>query len=281
MRIARLHGVVSQGEPTVTIFVVSDGTGETAAAAVRAVILQFQNRFTTRLVGAVRHESQVRRVIDQAAEVAGLVVFSMVDKPIVDFLLREAERQGVATVDLLGPMISKIAHRVRAEPRHEPGLLHGFSDEYFERVEAVEFAVRHDDGNNTHSLHEADIVLTGPSRASKTPLSMYLAQRGYKTGNVPLLPGVAPPQALLELDPKKVFGLLIDVTTLLEVRQARVRALKASPRTKYTDRETIEGELYAAKRLFRQQGWTWFDISGRAVEENASRILEAYTRSGV
>ena len=92
---------------------------------------------------------------------------------------------------------------------------------------------------------------------------------------------MAPPRALLELEPRKVFGLLIDVTTLLEVRQARVRALKASPRTKYTDRETIEGELDSAKRLFRQQGWAWFDISGRAVEENASRILEAYTRSGV
>ena len=104
------------------------------------------------------------------------------------------------------------------------GLLHGFSDDYFRRVEAVEFAVRHDDGASLHTLHRADIVLTGISRTSKTPLSMYLAQRGYKTANVPIVPGIEPPQALLEQEPSKVFALFIDPSTLLTVRQARVRA---------------------------------------------------------
>lgn len=269
----------ARSEDITTIFVVSDGTGETAAAAVRAVMLQFQDHWNTRVVSSVRHESQVRRVIEQAAEASGLVVFSLVDKPIADLLLQEAERRGVATVDLLGPLISKVAHHLRAEPRFQPGLLHGFSDEYFERVEAVEFAVRHDDGNNLHTIHEADIVLTGPSRSSKTPLSMYLAQRGYKTGNVPLVIGIDPPRELIELDPRKVVGLSIDSETLLRVREARVRALKSSPRSNYTDRETIEREIDMAKRLFRQQRWRWFDISGRAVEENAARILEFYPRS--
>jgi len=268
--------MAARNEEVATIFVVSDGVGDTAAAVVRAVMLQFQNEWKPRIVGSVRHESQVRRVIEQAAEVSGLVVFSVVDKPIADLLLREAERHGVATVDLLGPMISKVANHIRAEPRLQPGLLHGFSDEYFQRVEAVEFAVRHDDGNNLHTLHEADIVLTGPSRSSKTPLSMYLAQRGYKTGNVPLIDGIDPPRALIELDPQKVFGLLINATALREVREARVRALKASPRSGYTDPEIIERELMESKRLFRQRRWRWFDVSGRAVEENAARILEFY-----
>ena len=269
----------SRPDGVATIFVVSDGTGETAAAAVRAVMLQFQDSWNTRVVSSVRHESQVRRVIGEAAEASGLVVFSLVDKPIADLLLQEAEHHGVATVDLLGPLISKAAHYLRAEPRFQPGLLHGFSDEYFQRVDAVEFAVRHDDGNNLHTLHEADIVLTGPSRSSKTPLSMYLAQRGYKAGNVPLGDGIDPPRELIELDSRKVVGLLITPEILLQVRQERVRALKSSPRSSYTDREMIEREVEMARRLFREQGWRWFDISGRAVEENAARILEFFPRA--
>jgi regulator of PEP synthase PpsR (kinase-PPPase family) len=258
------------------VLVVSDGTGETAAAVVRAVMLQFQTPWQLRILSNVRHESQARRAVEAAAEGSKLIVFSLVDKRIAGQLLREAERLGVATVDLLGPLIAKVAQQLHAEPRHEPGLLHAFSDEYFARIEAVEFAVRHDDGANLHTLHEADIVLTGPSRTSKTPLTMYLAQRGYRSGNVPLVAGLDPPRALLELDPSCVFGLVIEPTTLLQVRRARVRALRASPYSTYTDEESISQEIRDAKRLFRAKGWRSLDISGRAVEENASRILEIY-----
>lgn len=268
-----------QGDPVATLFVVSDGTGETAAAVVRAVMLQFHTPCRTRVVGSVRRESQARRVVAEAEKASGIIVFSLVNKQVAEVLLREAELRGVATVDLLGPMISKVAHHLRAEPRLEPGLLHGFSDDYFKRIEAVEFAVQHDDGANLHTLHEADIVLTGPSRCSKTPLSMYLAQRGYRTGNVPLVAGMDAPRALLEADPRKVFGLIIDVTTLLGVRQARVRELHSSPYSTYTDRDAIELEIDGAKRLFREQRWRSIDISGRAVEENAARILDLYQAS--
>jgi regulator of PEP synthase PpsR (kinase-PPPase family) len=265
--------------PKAEVFVVSDGTGETCASAVRAAMLQFQNPWRLRLFGSVRHQSEARRVIGQAAEVGALVVFSVVDRPVADALLREAQDHGVRTVDLLGPLISIVASRLRAEPRWQPGLLHGFSDEYFQRVEAVEFAVRHDDGVNIHTLFQADIVLTGVSRTSKTPLSMYLAQRGYKTGNVPLVPGLEPPQALLELDSRKVFALDIDRATLLTVRQARTRALGTSPHSNYSDSEAIVLELDRARRLFRQRGWRIIDVSRRAVEENAARIIEMYQDS--
>lgn len=258
------------------VVVVSDGTGETAAAVVRAVMLQFQTPWQLKIISNVRHESQVRRAVETAAAASKLLVFSLVDKHAASSLLREAERQGVATVDLLGPLIAKVAHQLKAEPRHQPGLLHAFSDEYFARIEAVEFAVRHDDGANLHTLHEADIVLTGPSRTSKTPLTMYLAQRGYRSGNVPLVAGLEPPRALLELDPSRVFGLIAEPTTLLQVRRARVRALRASPYSTYTDEDSISQEILEAKRLFRSRGWRSLDISGRAVEENASRILQIF-----
>jgi hypothetical protein len=261
-------------DPGGQVVVVSDGTGETAAAVVRAVMLQFQTPWQLKIISNVRHESQVRRAVETAASASKLIVFSLVDKHAASLLLREAERLGVGTVDLLGPLIAKVAQQLKAEPRHQPGLLHAFSDEYFARIEAVEFAVRHDDGANLHTLFDADIVLTGVSRTSKTPLSMYLAQRGFKTGNVPLVPGMAAPAELIDLDSSKVFGLLVDDATLIEIRRSRIRALRASPYTTYADPDGVREELIRARRLFRENGWRTVQITGRAVEENAARILE-------
>jgi regulator of PEP synthase PpsR (kinase-PPPase family) len=262
-----------------TVFVVSDGTGDTGSAAVRAAMVQFRERWRLRVFRDARTVSEVRRVLEEAQRVDALVVFSLVEGDIVEFLLREAEQRGVTVVDLLGPLIMKVAQRLHVEPRHQPGLLHGFSDDYFQRVEAVEFAVRHDDGANLKTLHEADIVLTGVSRTSKTPLSMYLAQRGYKAGNVPLIPGLDPPKELLELDPRRVFGLTVDPGTLLSVRTARLRTMRAPSATDYTDPDQVMLEIDRARRLCRGKGWKLIDVSGRAVEENASRVIDALERT--
>ncbi len=256
------------------VFVVSDGTGDTGTAAVRAAMAQFPTPWRLRVFGEVRASSEATRVVETARDASAFVVYSLVDGAIIEVLNNEAQRLGVVTVDLLGPLITRLAQTLHIEPAHKPGLLHGFSDDYMNRIDAVEFAVRHDDGASLSTLWEADIVLTGVSRTSKTPLSMYLAQRGYKTGNVPLVPGIDPPRELLELDRRKVFGLLIDPTTLLGVRQARLRALRISNSTNYTDTETVMGEVTRARRLFRRNGWRTIDVSGRAVEENASRIIE-------
>ena len=269
---------MSQADASPTeVFVISDGTGETCAAAVRAAMLQFQTPWRLRIFGGIRHEAELRRVMPKAAKARALVVFSLVEGEIVAALQREAETLGVTAVDLLGPLIAKVAQRLHTEPRHQPGLLHGFTDDYFKRVEAVEFAVRHDDGSNQRTLVEADIVLTGVSRTSKTPLSMYLAQRGYKTGNVPLVPNIDPPRVLLEMDPRKIFGLIIDPASLKPLRQARVRAIGSRTYTSaYTDAESMSSELEAARTLFRRRGWKMVDVGGRAVEENATRIVDLY-----
>lgn len=258
------------------VFVVSDGTGDTGSAAVRAAMLQFRTPWRLRIFGDVRRPTDARRVIDLAAESSALVVFSLVERAVIDALQSEAQSRSVTTVDLLGPLMSKIAQRLHREPSHEPGLLHGMGDDYFSRIEAVEFAVHHDDGANVHTLYQADIVLTGVSRTSKTPLSMYLAQRGYKTGNVPLVPSIEPPKELFELDRRKVFGLISDSQALTTIRQARVRALRASPRTSYSDLESVALEIERARAMFRRHGWRTIDITGKAVEENASRIIEYY-----
>ncbi len=256
------------------LFVVSDGTGETAVAAVRAAATQFLETFRVRTFGETRHESQVRRVMERAAEDGALVVYTVVNESITRLIRDLALEKGVPAVDLLGPLISALASHYKLSPQLRPGILHGFSEDYFRRIEAVEFAVRHDDGANLHTLFQADLVLAGVSRTSKTPLSMYLAQRGYRTGNVPIVPGIEPPRELFEIDPRKVIGLVSDASALLEIRRARIRQLRASPYLAYADAEAVDEELRRARELYRRQGWRVVDITGKAVEEAAARILE-------
>lgn len=263
-------------EAQLHVFVVSDGTGDTGIAAVRAAMLQFKHPWQLKVFGDVRHPSEARRVIERADQVQGLVVFSLVEGEVVEALQREAQQRGILAIDLLGPLIAKVAQRLHVEPRHQPGLLHGMTEDYFARIDAIEFAVHHDDGANVHTLYDADIVLAGVSRTSKTPLCMYLAQRGYKAGNVPLVPSIEPPRELTELDQKKVFGLVIDPSELTVIRQARLRAMNVLPTTNYTDIESVHDEIERAKLFCRRNGWRIIDVTGKAVEENASRILEYY-----
>ena len=263
--------------PSHAVYLVSDGTCRTCEQLVRAVLVQFEHA-AVQLVRKpdIRRADAVARLIGEAADAGAIVFYTLVTDEARDAMRAAAQQHMVPVVDLLGPLIMKVAQRLHVEPRHQPGLLHGFSDDYFDRVEAVEFAVRHDDGANLATLHEADIVLTGVSRTSKTPLSIYLAQRGYKTGNVPLVPGMDAPKELLELNPRRVFGLTVDPGTLLSVRTARLRSIKASSSTTYTDPDEVMLELARARKLCRTKGWLIIDVSGRAVEENASRLIEAY-----
>lgn len=258
------------------IFVVSDGTGETAVAAVRAAMSQFSTRWRLRTFADTRSAAQLERVLDLAIESGALVVFTLVAEDLARALREAGERRGVPTVDLLGPLIWAVAGHSGLEPQLRAGVLHGFGAEALRRVEAVEFAVRHDDGANLHTLFQADLVLLGVSRTSKTPLAMYLAHRGYKTGNVPLVPGMDPAKEILDLDPRKVFGLVASPGTLVEVRRSRMRALQAPPWMNYADPEAVQAELQRARRIFRERGWRVVDITNRAVEENAARIIELY-----
>ena len=264
----------TQHEPE--LIVISDGTGETAVAAVRAAATQFLENFRVRTFGETRHESQVRRVMDRAAEDGALVVFTVVNESLTRLIRELALEKGVPAVDLLGPMISALANHFQLSPQLRPGILHGFSEDYFRRIEAVEFAVRHDDGANLHTLFQADLVLAGVSRTSKTPLTMYLAQRGFRAGNVPIVPGIEPPRELLEIDRRKVIGLISDADALLEIRRSRIRQLGASPYMAYADLGAVQDELEYARELFRRQGWRVVNVTGKAVEEAAARILEVH-----
>ena len=261
-----------------TIFVVSDSTGETAERVVRAALLQFPERkVRLRLFTRVRDERAVLDVVRRAAEARAMVVFTLVKPELREKLHGEAAEVDVEAVDVIGALIHKVGSFLGAQPLNVPSVQMPLSEEYFRRVEAIEFAVKSDDGKEPRNLRKADLVLTGVSRTSKTPLSTYLAGRGLKVANVPLVLGVEPPKELYEIPPEKVVGLTIGLDQLLEIRRQRLRQLGMPEDANYGLRDHVKAELDHAHRIFRENpGWMIVDVTNRAIEETATIILEAW-----
>lgn len=256
------------------IFLLSDATGETAEKIVMAALTQFQDRqLQVKRVSNVRNKGQVYEALDRALNQNGLVVYTIVNQDLAQLVHDECDALGLPSIDLISPLLMKLGEFVGTSPEETPGLLHGFSPHYFQRIEAVNFAVKHDDGQEVRNLHQADIILVGVSRTSKTPLSIYLAHKGWKVANVPLVKDINPPAELLDVDPKRVAGLLIDPERLAELRHARLRNLGQMTQSMYTDYLAIEEEIHQARRFFRQRKWVVVDVSGKAVEESANEVL--------
>ena len=260
------------------IFVVSDSTGETAERVVRASLLQFPaQQVRLRLFTRVRDRDHVNEVLKKAKGSSALVVFTIVNPELREYFHEVAMSLDVEAVDVIGALIAKVGAFVGATPINLPASAMPLSEEYFRRVEAIEFAVKSDDGKEPRNLRKADIVLCGVSRTSKTPLSTYLAGRGLKVANVPLVLGVAPPQELFEVPPERVVALTIEVEKLLEIRRARLSQLGMPTETNYGLRDHVRAELDFAHDLYRENpGWMMVDVSGRAIEETAAIILEAW-----
>ena len=256
------------------IYLLSDATGETAEKMVLAALTQFRDRpVRMTRINNVRTKNQVYEALDEALSHKGLVVYTIVNRELAQLVHDECDGLGLVSIDLLTPLLLKVAHCLGRSPKETPGLLHGVDEAYFRRIEAIEFTVKHDDGQEPRNLYLADIVLVGISRTSKTPLSIYLAHRGWKVANVPLVNGIDPPSQLFEVDPKKVAALVIDPQRLVEVRAARLRNLGQDPRAAYADYEEIEEELKHSRKLFRRHPWVVVDVSSKAVEETANEVL--------
>jgi regulator of PEP synthase PpsR (kinase-PPPase family) len=260
------------------IYVVSDSTGETAERVVRAALLQFPDqRVRVRLFTRVRDQSSVRDVLAKAKEAEAMIVFTLVRPELRDYFFEQARQRQVEVVDVIGSLIHKVAGFLEATPLNIPTAQMSLSEEYFRRVEAIEFAVKSDDGKEPRNLRKADLVLTGVSRTSKTPLSTYLAGRGLKVANVPLVYGVDPPKELYEVPEHRVVALTIDVDLLLEIRKERLKQLGMPVDANYGMREHVKAELDFAHGLFREHpSWMVVNVSNRAIEETATIILEAY-----
>ena len=258
------------------IFVVSDSTGETAERVVRAALLQFpHHRVRLRLFTRVRDEAAATDVLRKAGEAGAMVVFTLVAPEMREKFHEIAAREKVEAVDVIGTLIHKVASYIEAQPLNQPSATMPLSEEYFRRVEAIEFAVKSDDGKEPRNLRKADLVLVGVSRTSKTPLSTYLAGRGLRVANVPLVLGVPPPAEIHDLPPEKVVALTIGVDHLLEIRRSRLLQLGMPADAAYGLRDHVRAELEFADQLFAQHPeWTVIDVSSRAIEETATMILE-------
>lgn len=258
------------------IDVLSDSTGETAEKVVRAALLQFpQAGANIRLHTRVRTKEAARPVLERAAREGALVVFTVVSPELREFVHAMTAEHKIEALDVIGSLIGKLGTFLDREPINLPSAMLPLSDEYFRRIEAVEFAVKSDDGKEPRNFKKADLILVGVSRTSKTPLSTILAQRGLKVANLPLVLGVEPPMELVEAPPDRVVGLMIGLEQLCEIRQARLRQLGMPAETNYAMREHVRQELDYADRFFRKHPeWPVVDVTGRAIEETAVIILE-------
>ncbi len=261
-----------------TIYLVGEGTGETVSKIAKASLAQFsRQRVEVKAFFQVRGKRQVGRIVKEAVEKKALVAFSVVEPALRDFLIERANSGGIEAIDVIGDFIMHLSRFLGEEPLEVPGGQHALDEEYYRRIEAINFAVKHDDGNLAHGLRIADLVLVGLSRSGKTPLSIYLAHQGWKVANVPLHPDVMAPEELFQVDQRKVFGLVINVESLVKVREARLEQLGLAPYAKYADPVKIADELEWCKAYYEKNPrWRIVDISTKAIEEAAASILNAY-----
>lgn len=265
--------------PNPIVYVVSDSAGETAESVLKAAAIQFQPHLVEiRRAPYVHDKAGVERVIAEAAKSRAIVLFTLVVPELRDELTSQARKRKVISIDLLGPIIATLEKVFNQEPLHQPGLIHQLDEDYFKKVEAVEFAVKYDDGRDSTGIMLADIVLVGVSRTSKTPLSMYLAHRKFKVANVPLVPELQPPEQLFSVSPDKVIGLVIDPDKLNMIRRERLKSLGLADNALYAQMERINQELQHARLVMSKVGCKVIDVSNKAVEETAGVILSLFRK---
>jgi regulator of PEP synthase PpsR (kinase-PPPase family) len=273
-------GTTPKASPPKTICLVGEGTGETINKIAKASLAQFSSeRVKVKAFFQVGSREQIQSIIEEAAEDGALVAFSVVQPGLRDFLIQAAEARGIKAIDVIGGFIVQLSMFLEEEPMKIPGRQHALDEEYYRRIEAINFAVKHDDGKLPQGLMLADLILVGLSRTGKTPLSIYMGHQGWKVANVPIHPDMTSPEELFQIDQQKVFGLVINVENLVKVREARLEHLGLPPYAKYADPLKIADEIEWCKSFYEQHpAWRVIDISNKAVEEVATSILNAFTK---
>lgn len=256
------------------VIVVSDGTGRTAQQALDAALTQFPGKEVDIIVHAdVSSPARVKRIVADAGKNGSLIIHTLVTSTLRELIIRESHNHNVDTIDLMGPLLSRLSSKFIFEPSQQPGLYHKLNQEYFQRIDAMQFAFNHDDGQRTHSLDEADIILLGVSRTFKTPLCIYLAYKGWFAANVPIIMGINPPEILNQIDPSKVFCLTTNPSRLSELRKTRNERLGSSSGS-YSEPEYVSKEINFAMRYYNlHPDWTLITVTSKSIEEIASEIL--------
>lgn len=265
-----------------TVFVLSDGTGETADQMIKAALVQYQ-REGLKIIRYknVRSEGQVAAIFEEATSVQSILVYTVVSDDLRVFIQRLSSQSGILCVDLLGPLLELLGKFLVRDPHSQPGLFHQVNEYYFKRIEAIEFTVKHDDGRYADNLADADVILVGLSRTSKTPLSVYLSYKGWKVANVPVVKGIPLPEKLFQVDQRKIIALIIDVDTLSRIRRERLIKMGQDASSDYASHPHIQEEIDYCKDLYRRnRRWPVFDVTGKALEETATEV-EKYIRHSI
>jgi [pyruvate, water dikinase]-phosphate phosphotransferase / [pyruvate, water dikinase] kinase len=261
------------------LHLVSDSTGETLEGVAKACLAQFENAEPIKhFWPMIRSERQLDKVISAILEKPGLVLFTLVNTSSRDKLQARMLTLGIPAVSVLDPVLAMFGQFIGEQAKGAPGKQHEMDAAYFRRIDAVHYTMAHDDGVGTDNLEEADIVLVGISRTSKTPTSIYLANRGYKTANVPLVPQVEPPESIFSLQKPLIVGLTTSPDRLIAVRRNRLRAMNQQTDTDYVDDSKVTEEIQAARRMFSKYGWPVIDVTRRSIEETAAEVINIFNQ---
>ena len=263
-----------------TIYLVAEGTGETITKIARASLSKFkQNKITTKTFYLIRTKKRIARIASQAEKDKALIAFSVVRPALRNFLLKETDRHGIKALDVIGDFIGQLSIFLEQKPVLVPGRQFILDENYYHRIEAINFAVKHDDGKLPQGLISADLILVGVSRTGKTPLSTYLANLGWKVANIPVHPDMDLPKQLFQVDQRKIFGLMINVETLVKLREERLKHLGLESSAKYADPIVISDEIEWCKTFFDKNPiWRIMDVSNKAIEEIAAGIVKEYRK---
>jgi regulator of PEP synthase PpsR (kinase-PPPase family) len=261
------------------LHLISDSTGETLITVARAVAAQYANVTAVEHVyPLVRSQKQLDRVLDEIEEAPGIVLFTLLEKDLVSRLEAKCKEINVPSLSIIGPVMQLFEAYLGAATTGRVGAQHVLNAEYFKRIDALNYTMMHDDGQQVDGLEDADVVLVGVSRTSKTPTSIYLANRGVRAANVPLVPGIPIPHQLETLKKPLVVSLHATPERLIQVRQNRLLSMGAAPSNEeYVDRQAVTDEVAFARRLSAKFNWAQLDVTRRSIEETAAAILKLYS----
>lgn len=260
---------------TLTVYVLSDSIGETGELLAKAALSQFNSgKYHIKRFPFVNDKEQILEVFSEARKEPSIIIFTIVIEELKKFIEELGKEYNIPTVDLMTPALDAMSSVLQFQPKRESGLIRKLDENYFRKVEAVEFAVKYDDGKDPRGIAKSNIVLVGISRTSKTPLSMYLAHKNYKVANVPLVPEVPPPKELFKKDNRRVIGLIANPIKLNEIRQERLKSLGLDNSANYANIDRINMELEYSKEIMKKIGCLVIDVSYKAIEETAGIIIE-------
>ncbi|AWB21603.1 kinase/pyrophosphorylase [Methylobacterium currus] len=259
------------------LHLVSDSTGETLINVGRAAAAQYEGVSAIEHVyPLVRSGTQLERVINEIEQAPGIVLYTLVGRELTERLEEACRATGSPLLSVLEPVHRLLQSYLGTHSTARPGAQHMLNAEYFKRIDAMNFTLAHDDGNLPLDLNEADVILLGVSRTSKTPTAIYLANRGLKTTNIPLIPGVPPPAVLETLRQPLIVGLIASPERIVQIRQNRLLSLKADDSSSYVDRDAVANEIASSRRLFARNRWPVIDVTRRSIEETAAAIVDLH-----